>query len=436
LRSFSEGLMMQPMWLRAGFRIEAALLGAALLALALGAGEARSDQLTITMLANSNAQKAFAVLIPNFERVYPGIQVSVTYAVASTIQQIETTELAAGNAPDILATLPGRGAPTSSYELASDGYLAPLVDEPWTKRSLPLVISLSKLNGALYAFEPAVTPFGLFSNDALLAKLGLKVPQTFSQLLTLCQKAQAKGTVAVMFNGGGSISTGTLLESLAIPLVYAKDKHWTGKLRAGTVTFDGTPAWHQALQELIEMNAAGCFEPGVTGELLASAIPAFAQGQAPMLATSSDEAGTIDGAAPAFTYSFHPFPGGAAAGQTTTFVSLQTSLSINAHSSPQSQAAAKTFIDFVARPKQDALFAEQTGGLTQYEFQKAQVPAFMSPFASVLENRAYDISPGAQWWNANVAIAPQQNAVGLLTGQTTVDDVLNAMDAAWKQGPS
>ncbi len=387
------------------------------------------------MLANTNAQKAYDVLIPNFERVYPGIQINVTYASASMIQQLETTELAAGTAPDILASLPGRSAPISSYELASDGYLAPLVHEPWTKRSLPLVISLSKLNSALYTFEPGLTPFGMFNNDALFAKLGIESPQTFSQLLAVCRTARAKGTVAVMFNGGSQISTGTLLEALAIPLLYAKNKHWTGELRAGTVTFEGTPAWHQALQEFIDMNNAGCFEPGVTGITLSSAIPAFAQGQALMLATSSDEAGQIDDASPPFTYSFHPFPGGTAPGQTTTSVGLQTSLSINAHSSAPSQAATNTFIDFVARPKQDALFADLTGGLTQYEFLKSQVPPFMSPFAAVLENRAYYIYPGSQWWNPDVGIALQQNGIGLITGQTPIDQILTAMDAAWKEGP-
>ena len=30
----------------------------------------------------------------------------------------------------------------------------------------------------------------------------------------------------------------------------------------------------------------------------------------------------------------------------------------------------------------------------------------------------------------------QQDAIGLLTGQRSIDDVLGATDAAWKQGPA
>jgi raffinose/stachyose/melibiose transport system substrate-binding protein len=109
---------------------------------------------------------------------------------------------------------------------------------------------------------------------------------------------------------------------------------------------------------------------------------------------------------------------------------------VNAHSNAQSQAAAHTFIDFLARPKQNALFSQILGGLTQYEFLKSQIPPFMSDFASVFKAHAYVIEPQDSWWNANVLLALQQNQIGLITGQSTIADLLNAMDAAWKQGPS
>ena len=44
--------------------------------------------------------------------------------------------------------------------------------------------------------------------------------------------------------------------------------------------------------------------------------------------------------------------------------------------------------------------------------------------------------PDPTWWNASVLLALQQDGIGLITGQRSIDDVLNAMDAAWKQGPA
>ena len=248
-------------------------------------------------------------------------------------------------------------------------------------------------------FQPAVVPFGVFTNDALFAKLRLKVPETFSQLLALCRQAKADGTVALMMNGADQLSVLFLLSNIAVATLYGKNPHWLAGLKAGTTSFEGTPGWHQALQEFIDMNAAGCFEPGVTGTTSASQDAQFAQGQALMEPAISSHAGTIDEAGTRLEYSFYPFPGGTKPGQTETAVYVSAGLGINAHSSAASQAAARTFIDFVARPKQDALYAELTGGLTQYELLEDQLPAFMAPFEPVITGHRYTFAPQAGWWN-------------------------------------
>ena len=419
-------------------RVAATVFLCAVFVLGAGEGEARpagSDQVTISMLVNSTTQPGYSVLISNFERVYPNITVNVTYSASNTqLFELEMTELAAGNGPDLLATYPGCGLPISVCELVNAGDLAPLVGEPWTRRSLPLVISLSKHDQALYAFELNVSPIGVFTNDSLFSRLGLRVPETFSELLDVCQKAKADGTVGVLLAGANATSIQLLVTDLAAATLYGKDSHWTSELKAGRVTFDGTSGWHEALQEFVDMNNAGCFEPGAAGS--ASVTAQFAQGQGLMMSGNSSSKGVLDAASPQFSYSFHPFPGGTDSNRTSTFLNLGTSLGVNARSSVQNQAAARTFIDFIARPKQNALYAETQGSLTQYEFLKGQIPAFMSDFATVFNQHHYVINPAMTWWNANVVLALQQDTIGLITGQSTIDDVLNAMDVAWKQGPS
>jgi raffinose/stachyose/melibiose transport system substrate-binding protein len=196
------------------------------------------------------------------------------------------------------------------------------------------------------------------------------------------------------------------------------------------------PGWQLALQHLIDMNEAGCFQRGATGTTSASAVAAFAQGQALMLGGLTESKATIDAANPQFEFSQRQFPGGDSATATRTSVRFGLGgLSVNAHSSPQAQRAAQTFVDFVARPKQDALLVRLTGGLTQYQFLHRQLPPYMSDFSAVLANHRYVVNPSAAWWNADVLPALQQNAIGLITGQRSVDDVLDAMDSAWKQGP-
>jgi hypothetical protein len=67
---------------------------------------------------------------------------------------------------------------------------------------------------------------------------------------------------------------------------------------------------------------------------------------------------------------------------------------------------------------------------------KDQIPAFMSNFASIFNNHEYITEPLLNLGNANVAAVFGQDGIGLITGQLTPDSMLQAMDAAWKQGPS
>ena len=219
-----------------------------------------------------------------------------------------------------------------------------------------------------------------------------------------------------------------MILNLATPLVYGQGRHWTAALRAGTVSFDGTAGWHQALQEFVAMDNAGCFQPGVAG----NSNPLFAQGQALMASGTSAQK---DGLGPNFSYAFRPFPATTAPGQPLAFLELNPAVGVNAHSSAQNQAAAQTFVNFVARPKQDALYARLTGGLTQYEFLKGQIPAFMSDFATIFKDDEYVVQPLLNLGNPNVWAALTTDGIGLITGQLTPDGMLQAMDAAWKQGP-
>jgi raffinose/stachyose/melibiose transport system substrate-binding protein len=417
-----------------------ALLG--LLTIGVGASAARtdaqSDTVTISMLITINSQPGWDVLIPNFQRAYPNIRVDITYAPNNTVlSQLETTELAAGNAPDVLTTNPGCGTTIAICVLAKAGHLAGMPNKPWAKRarSAPLVTAYGKYGPRLFGFIPQVAPLGIFTNDDMFKQLRLKIPQTFPQLLDVCRKAKAAGTTAVVLAGGTSSGAAYMIASLAVPTVYAKDKRWTAKLKAGKVTFAGSRGWRQALQHFIDMNKAGCFEPGALASSSGDvATGLFAQGRGLMLSSSSNNKGRIVIDSPQFSYSFHPFHTAASPTQTTTIILLLQALSVNAHSSAKNQAAAQTFIDFVARQQQNATFTSLTGGLSGYQLLKAKIPAFMPSMATVLAKQAYVINPVNSWWNGDTVLALQQNQIGLITGQRSIDDVLKAMDAAWKLG--
>jgi raffinose/stachyose/melibiose transport system substrate-binding protein len=413
------------------------VLGATALAPCMGPGDAQpatpGAPITITMIASTIQQEAFGVLISNFERVYPNITVNATYAAPAAQYALSTTELAAGDAPDLIVSWPGCGMAISICVLAKKfGYLAPMVGVPWTRFTSRLAISESKVGKVLYVYSPSVSFVGLFSNDTLFKKLGLQFPRTFGQLLTVCRKATADGTVAILAYPS---AIANLAIDMSLTTVYAHDPHWAAELKAGKVTFDGTQGWHQALQEIVEMNNAGCFQ---TGAAAASntAQPEFAEGGGLMTPTLSSNLSAIETLQPAFTLSQRPIPNATDPSKVIGLINLGSGPAVNARSPAANQAAAQTFVNFIARPAQDALEAKIAGGLSQYAFKNGQLPSYMSSFAPLVASHAYALNPGQGWWNDGVVSALQSYGIGLLTGQTSVDDVLNAMDAAWQQGPS
>jgi raffinose/stachyose/melibiose transport system substrate-binding protein len=396
------------------------------------------DTITLQMITSGTQQPGYDVLIPNFERVYPNVKVNVTYAAnGPQLVQLELTELAAGNGPDILTTLPGCNSPIGICELAAAGDAAPMVEKPWAKRSLPFITSLTKNGPTLYAFEPTVGAAGMFTNDDLFKKLGLKVPQTFRQLLDVCKQAAVHGIPAIEMNGAPAPQTFSLfLTGLAVPFVYGADKHFTAEQKAGKQTFVGSAGWRQGMQELVTMNQDGCFQPGMPGQSAPAARAAFAGGQALIYPGLTDFKGSIDADDPQFSYTFHSFPAGTSAAQVNALVIDGLSLSVNGHASAANQAAAQEFVDFLARPKQDALFAQLLGSVTQYEFLKGRLPSYLSPLGPALAQGRYVINPQAGWWNGNVLVTLETDGIGLVTGQTTVGGLLSAMDASWNQGPA
>jgi raffinose/stachyose/melibiose transport system substrate-binding protein len=412
-----------------------------LLVLGVAGGAARpaAPNVTLTVLTTVTNHPAFDVLLPNFGRVHPNISLNVTYAPSlGALYQLETTELAAGNAPDLFAAWPGCGTPISVCQLAKAGHMTKMVNKSWATRDHPLVTSYSKYGKNLYMFSPVLTFDGLWTNDTLFNKLGLKVPQTFPQLLDTCAKAKAAGTIPLLLTAQGSGVVQQLLADIALTTVYAKDPKWAQKLRAGKVTFAGSPGWHHALQELVDMKNAGCFEPGPAGVTSASGDAMFGQGRALMYVCLTSHKGPIDAVHPQIAYSQHPFPApvGTAPNKTMVLLNLGQGFAVNAHASRQHQQAAQTFIDFFARPKQDALYAQVNGGITPYQFKTASLPAYLASFSARFRNHKYAINPVETWWNADVGDALTTYGTGLITGQSTIDDVLKAMDVAWQQGPS
>jgi len=54
-------------------------------------------------------------------------------------------------------------------------------------------------------------------------------------------------------------------------------------------------------------------------------------------------------------------------------------------------------------------------------------------YLSVVKERSYILSPTHRWWKPNGLVALKSTGIRLITRQSSIGDVLNAMGASWSR---
>ncbi len=97
------------------------------------------------------------------------------------------------------------------------------------------------------------------------------------------------------------------------------------------------------------------------------------------------------------------------------------------------KASAQAFLDWAAEPENAQHFAEISGAVPITGIDPATLLPSYEPIGELLSSGAYTGVPNASWPNPAVYEALGTGVQGLLTGQSTVDQILEDMDAAWDQ---
>ena len=167
---------------------------------------------------------------------------------------------------------------------------------------------------------------------------------------------------------------------MAVATVYGPDPKWGAERKAGTVTFDGSAGWHQALQEFVDLNNAGCLEPGMASTQSAAGDANFVQGETLMAATTASQKGTIDQLGPQFQYSFRPWPSATSASTTHALITFGGGFAVNAHSQRREPGGSADVRRLRRATQAGRALRRADRGITQYDFMKNHMPAYMSSF--------------------------------------------------------
>lgn len=406
----------------------AALL-AALAAASAVAAPTKAQATTITMVMNAQYKSGMDILIANFERVYPDIDVQVSYVTAGApYNSLVSTQFAAGNGSDILWSLGARSGPTAVWPYAEAGHLADLSNAVWVKRLFPGTKQQLVYKNKVYAWDMGLSALALLNyNKAYFTEKKLKPPTTFSGLLSLCRTIAGQGKIPISWGGGSQAVNNNNTITLAGSTVLSKDPTWLSKRLAGTTSFATTPGWRRALQMILDMKAANCFAPGVEGVTIPQMQSQYASGQAVMMYTSPAVVGGAKLLNPNLQSEMAVMPGDTAA---STRLTLQDSGGLAVWSKSSHPNEARTFVAFFAREKQSRLFATVNVQISPFDALKNKLPPAYQGVAATFKDPAKVLKTGlnAEWPNTQMNTLSGASIQGLFTGQKTVDDVLKDMD--------
>jgi ABC-type glycerol-3-phosphate transport system substrate-binding protein len=234
-----------------------------ILALSLSVVPARSQQVTLKVMHWTESMVKgtdwWDKIVSSFEAAHPGVTVeSIVVAFAQYLPTL-TANAAGEQLPDVffghvMAAQLGRAGLAVNYR--------DVFDDAYFKRFHAGPLRQFTFGEAIYALPWTAQIFGIFSNDKIMGDLGLKVPNTWDELIAMAPNIKAAGYTPLARENKAA----NVCPDFFLPLVtqYGGDVYALDDLSDPKVSWDSEPV-KQALTLLDKLTKAGVFLDGING---------------------------------------------------------------------------------------------------------------------------------------------------------------------------
>lgn len=415
--------------IRATAVVAACMAATTLTACSGGTNASSSDANTLTVA--SVDQGSIEDVVKAFEAANPGVTVHLTTAAADQYQQQIRTQLASGTAPDVFTVWPGNGNPGANYVLAKPGYLMDLSGQPWASQLPSSVKTVAQYQGKTYDAIFGLNGIGAVYNEDALTKAALTPPTTYTQLLTFCRAAAAKGTPAFALGLQDGWITQLVLYSLVATTVYSTNKDFDTQMQDGRATFTNSP-WTTAMSKYLEMNQAGCFQKNPLGTNYDSTQTMAATGQTLGLVQGNWVVALLKQKNPNGKFLLKALPATDDPGATIMPAAAGAGYGINAKA--KNKALALKFVNYVMSPQGMSVFNQKQGSLPALPNAGSAVDPSLSELTTFIGSGRTVPFMDQLWPNAKVQQTMLTGIQEIFSGQSTPDKMLAAMDSDYKSG--
>ena len=358
-----------------------------------------------------------------------GVEVEVISLPSENYGVTLRTQLQGGNAPDSMVVSPGSGQDQAVLPLAEAGLL-----EPLGEASATVVTDASRdlvyLDDQQYGQPTDLVAIGMIWNPTAASDAGTQLPSDIDALIDSCAGLTGDGKSFFAIAGSAPPNVGLMAQSISATRVYAETPDWNDQRADGSVTFADTEGWTDTLQTILDLNEAGCFQPGAAGGGFDAITNGIAQGTSLSAFTPGGAVAELMRNVPGLTLEIQPFPP-AGGGEPYILASPNYAVAITAASEDPQKQAAQEFFDWLAEPENAARMAEVAGNVPIAGIEDATLPAQYEPVKTLIQEGDYVPLPANVWPNPAIYDAMASGVQGLIAGQGDVQSVLESMDQAW-----
>lgn len=239
---------------------------------------------TLTMWRNSGDSDALTALYKAYEKE-SGNTIDVVSLPTDTYPTAVQTKWATGDRPDILEYIP---SPQDMAQLDMKDNMIDLSSFDFVKAEGDLATTNGEVDGKVYgAILGPVSTFGVFYNKKVLAKAGISVPTSYTQLQSDCSALTSAGATP-LFVGAGSEFPANMLGFAYMADFNAGDAYGKAVASGKTKVNDPSGPLVAGLTAINKLRTTGCLNKDAATATSDAAVKAVANGTAAMTILPSD----------------------------------------------------------------------------------------------------------------------------------------------------
>lgn len=397
-------------------RISALLLVMAMCATLFAGTAVAQEKVTVELwLQKTNVVDQFTEIINRFEAENPDIHIELT-----SVPDPETalvSRIASNDIPDIITIWP---AEKFYRDLMKDGALLDLSDQAFMDRVAAGSRSIAQYDEKDYSLSVAMSAYGMLVNKNLFEANNLAYPQTWDELLAVCEAFEAAGVQPFTFYGKSTEQLGQMGERLA-GIIDNDITATISKVGQGEADWKTEPQMRRLAEALVELHKHG--QKDVLGADYDATFNDMTTEKAAMMIYGSWGVQRLLSMNPDLDIEMIPIPNPTGEANTVP-ASIDTALSISTECA-HPEAALK-FLEFFSTQEIAQWYADNEKNPPVIEGVVYNVPA-LSAMADTLNEGAAFFTPSV-YWPAGFRTAWEAPMQGLIDplGANDVDAFLEA----------